>query len=268
MKRFTLLVAMIATAFAVKAQDLIVLRNATEISAKVVAITPESITYKRWSNQDGPTYTISKSEVFYIKYQNGEKDVMSEVAAPARTYSVQPQSRTTAKSNITPIKFSGHLLVGTMFGSVDVPSYHYDEYWDTYLCDGLEKKFTAGPTLDLSVGAKFFEHFYLGFETGFHSMIYEVAEEHKLYGSVPLGVNMKGYFTRGKNVNPYVNLTLGGFVGVGDYLSNQTGFHCQIGVGFEAGRFSLGIGYACLKIEEYDYTQNNGYVKLGVRFGK
>ena len=60
------------------AQDVIVLKNANEIEAKVSAISPDAVTYKRWNNIDGPTYTIPKSEIFYIKYQNGEKEVVLE----------------------------------------------------------------------------------------------------------------------------------------------------------------------------------------------
>ena len=220
MKKFTLLVAMIATAFAVKAQDLIVLRNATEIQAKVVEISPKTVTYKRWSNPDGPTYTISKSEVFYIKYQNGEKDVMTEmtatsaapaassasVASAARVAQAAPVAVTSAKPKkaatpITPIKFSGHALVGTTFGDIELVMYEYDyyygyDYW-------VDRQTTAGPTLDVSVGAKIYDAFYIGIETGFHSMIVTYGDKNYLYGYVPLGVNLKGYFTRGRKVNPY-----------------------------------------------------------------
>ena len=58
------------------AQDIIVLNNADEIQAKVTAIDQQSVTYKKWSNLEGPTYTMPKSEIFYIKYANGEKDIM------------------------------------------------------------------------------------------------------------------------------------------------------------------------------------------------
>ena len=287
MKKFTLLVAMIATAFAVKAQDLIVLRNATEIQAKVVEISPKSVTYKRWSNPDGPTYTISKSEVFYIKYKNGEKDVLAEmtatpatpatpaassasVASAARVVSNAPvevaPSKPKKKSTLAgPIKFAGHVLVGTEFSEVDL-HHCYSSGCETETCP------SGGPTIEVNVGAKFFEYFYIGIEAGVRSMLvihddpYSSGTDKRFFGYVPIGVNMKGYFTRGKKVNPYLNCSLGGFIGVGDMLADCNGFSCQVGAGIEFGRFSFGIGYSGMKCA--DFAQNSGYVKLGVRFGK
>ena len=206
MKRLTLFVAMIATVFVAKAQDLIVLRNATEIQAKVVAINPESISYKRSSNIDGPTYTILKSEVFYIKYQNGEKDVISEAAttpaAPAKSYTQKAPKKTTMP--ITPIKFSGHAMVGSIFGDISLAA---PDPYSYYTAPAL---FVVGPTLDISAGAKIYEHFYLGVETGFHSGFFVEHENTDLFlGFVPIGANMKGYFTRGRMVNQKAKSFLG-----------------------------------------------------------
>lgn len=80
MKRFlfTLLALVSLTAFA---QDIIICRNGDEISSKVLKISKTEIEYKKWTNQDGPAYTIEKAEVFMIKYQNGEKDVFKETPA-------------------------------------------------------------------------------------------------------------------------------------------------------------------------------------------
>ena len=80
MKRLlTALLALVSlTAFA---QDIIICRNGDEISSKVLKISKTEIEYKKWSNQDGPTYTLEKAEVFMVKYQNGEKDVFKEEPA-------------------------------------------------------------------------------------------------------------------------------------------------------------------------------------------
>lgn len=60
------------------AQDLIILRDGTEIFSKVISVDISSVVYKKQSNLDGPSYTIGKDEIFMIKYQNGEKDVFKE----------------------------------------------------------------------------------------------------------------------------------------------------------------------------------------------
>lgn len=56
-------------------QDVIVQRNGEEIQAIILEIKPDVVTYKVWSNQDGPLYTKNKNEIFMIKYTNGSKDV-------------------------------------------------------------------------------------------------------------------------------------------------------------------------------------------------
>lgn len=73
----------------VSAQDIITQKNGDEIKAKVTEIGANSVKYKRFGNESGPTYTISKSEIFMIKYENGEKDIFeAEGTATQRTESV------------------------------------------------------------------------------------------------------------------------------------------------------------------------------------
>ena len=84
-------------------------------------------------------------------------------------------------------------------------------------------------------------------------------------GYIPLGVNLKGYLTKKFAVNPYLECSLGAFVGIGDF-SGETGFHCRVGAGIEYKRFNVGIGYNALV--EYGFPLNMGYVNLGFRFGK
>lgn len=57
------------------AQDIIFLRNGEEIESKVIEVLPDLIKYNKWTNQNGPLYSIDKSEVFMIKYPDGSKDV-------------------------------------------------------------------------------------------------------------------------------------------------------------------------------------------------
>lgn len=57
------------------AQDIIHKNDSTTIEAKVQEIGEAEIKYKKFSNPDGPTYTLKKSDVSYIVYQNGDKEV-------------------------------------------------------------------------------------------------------------------------------------------------------------------------------------------------
>lgn len=74
---FLLLVLMANITFA---QDLIVLKTGDEISSKVLEVTSDVVKYKKWTNQEGPTYSSTKAEIFMIKYANGTKDVFNNLS--------------------------------------------------------------------------------------------------------------------------------------------------------------------------------------------
>lgn len=59
------------------AQDVIIKRNGDEIQALVTEINNQNVKYKKYSNQDGPTYSLPVSDVFMIRFENGEKEVFS-----------------------------------------------------------------------------------------------------------------------------------------------------------------------------------------------
>ncbi|MBN2668847.1 MAG: hypothetical protein JXR60_06430 [Bacteroidales bacterium] len=58
-------------------QDYIILKSGEEIESKVLEINESNVKYKRFSNVDGPTYTIDKTNIFMIKYESGDKDVFN-----------------------------------------------------------------------------------------------------------------------------------------------------------------------------------------------
>lgn len=77
MKKFLLFLMLALTGGAMKcaAQDVIVKKDGSTIVSKVLEITSTEVKYKKFTNQNGPTYTILKDEVQAINYENGEKDV-------------------------------------------------------------------------------------------------------------------------------------------------------------------------------------------------
>lgn len=226
MKKIVLCALLSVAISAAMAQDVIVFKNADELQVKVTAVSEDKLSYRRWDNPDGPEYTIDKSQVFYVKYRNGTKDVFYKVE-PA------PASALNTSSDFSGVKFQSYLYAGAIFGSYGV-----------------------GPAVDLSFGARVGRCFYAGFETGFHMFFGMFADAY-----VPIGANFKGYLPVSKRIYPYLNCSLGGFVGV----SGFGGFYCQVGAGTDIGRFSVGIGYTGLAAGD---IVSLGYVKLGVRFGK
>ena len=80
------------------AQDVIVKKDQSTVMSKVLEITSTEIKYKKWSNQDGPTYSISRTEVVSINYQNGNVDKFADnvvtTPTPQQTVVTYPQVQT------------------------------------------------------------------------------------------------------------------------------------------------------------------------------
>ena len=154
MKKILLSIISVLCSLTTVGQDVIVMQNGDEIPCKLVEVGVENIKYKRLSNLNGPTFVEEKDDVFMIKYQNGEKDLLYKepAPAPAPEPTVTPLPSNLAENKIeikptkklTPIKFDGYLFAGATFD-----------------------KSSGGPTIDLSLGVNLFEHLYLGAEVGF-----------------------------------------------------------------------------------------------------
>ena len=55
----------------VSAQDIIVKKDGSTIVSKVLEVNTDNIKYKKFSNQNGPTYTINLTDVMAVNYENG-----------------------------------------------------------------------------------------------------------------------------------------------------------------------------------------------------
>lgn len=61
---------------------MIVKKDGSIIQAKVSEIGTSEVKYKKWSNQNGPSYAIAKSDILAITYQNGEKETFETISTP------------------------------------------------------------------------------------------------------------------------------------------------------------------------------------------
>lgn len=96
MKKLIFLVAAVLCLAEAAAQDVIVRRNGEEIEARVEEVGEQSIRYRKFSNPSGPVYSVSRSEVFVIRYESGDKDVITPFEEPAAD--AAPDVRTTAQA--------------------------------------------------------------------------------------------------------------------------------------------------------------------------
>lgn len=77
LKKGLSLLCLLLVIIGANAQDLMVKTDGEELEVKVLEITPDVIKYKNHSNIDGPLYTVNKSEVTEIVFENGGKEVFN-----------------------------------------------------------------------------------------------------------------------------------------------------------------------------------------------
>ena len=94
-----LLVIIIGFGISANAQDVITLKNGTDIKALVQKIDDIEIEYKKFDNPNGPNYTLKKAEILMIRYANGSKDIFSEEAKPIETKEVSNPETESLKQN-------------------------------------------------------------------------------------------------------------------------------------------------------------------------
>lgn len=67
------------------AQDIIVKTNGDELQCKILEVSKSEVKYKRLTNLDGPAFTEKKANIFMIKYENGEKEVVASNSTISQT---------------------------------------------------------------------------------------------------------------------------------------------------------------------------------------
>ena len=236
------------------AQDVIVLRNAEEIQAKVLLVGIDDITYKKWDNLEGPSYQIAKKDVFFIKYANGTKEVFNE--APANPGVPETTEAPAARRKLSPY-FDAFVEGGCIFMA--------DE---------------AGPMLNATLGFHLNKDFFVGVQTGIDAFFGTSASGSAGFdaGSFPLMLDLRGYLSNKKTLKAYLEFAFGaafitrfghGFYYNGRYYDfpTMTTFRMQVGVGLEYRRATVSAGYTMVhRVQKVD--MHCGYVKVGVRLGK
>ena len=81
MKKLTFLAIFAIATFASFSQDFIIKKNGEEIKAVISEVGQTEVKYKKYDLDKGPIFTILKSDIFMIRYQNGSKDVFNEPTA-------------------------------------------------------------------------------------------------------------------------------------------------------------------------------------------
>lgn len=113
-----LLILCVFFSLSVMAQDVIIMQNGDEIQCKLIEIGTEQIKYKRWSNQNGPTFVEDRDDVFMIKYGNGDKDVFG-----IKNVSQQNESSISVSGKTLPnLMYDRKSVSGLSSGGIVIPT--------------------------------------------------------------------------------------------------------------------------------------------------
>lgn len=99
------LIGLITICLHAVAQDVIIKVDKTEIQSKVLEITEDAIKYKKFEFLDGPIYSIKKTDVFMIIYQNGKKEYIESTG--------QHNDHILSRANVQPSENSNNNIAKT-----------------------------------------------------------------------------------------------------------------------------------------------------------
>jgi len=116
------------------AQDVIVKKDGSTILSKVTKIGTTEVEYKKFSNQEGPTYSILKSDIQAINYENGEKEMFTE-----QKVSTTIQEKGDASTNSNYNYYSNELIAKSLAQS--------NQFQKEQLLASAESWHSAGVTL-------------------------------------------------------------------------------------------------------------------------
>jgi len=79
MKYILLFILFVCSSNIIKAQDTLSMRSGENILVKVIEVGTTEVKYKKQDNLNGPAFSVLKSDLLMIKYENGTKDDFSSI---------------------------------------------------------------------------------------------------------------------------------------------------------------------------------------------
>ena len=225
-------------------QDIIIKKDKTELKTKVIEVLDDKIKYKKWELQDGPLYSINKSELFMIIYANGQRELINqqEPVAPAPVQSTG--------SSISSSSLNNPISDNEMDTTIDYKKIKV-KYSPSRFYAALSKPFTMGIDQELRLIKNALN---LG-------STYEVSSGDG-FSSNTYGLWFSGYVPVNRLMKNYENQDKGLFVfAQAGYLYTST----TINGGFENKTFSTG-GFSWRVGLDYLVTKHFGLTVLTYEF--
>lgn len=87
-----LVAGFLAAGFPSFAQDIITKKDGTDIKAKVLEVNENEVKYRRYDYLDGPIFTMLKSDILIVRYENGTNDVFNGKGKSVPVVKSEPES--------------------------------------------------------------------------------------------------------------------------------------------------------------------------------
>lgn len=134
MKRIVIMLLVVAATLLATAQDVIFLGANDSIVAKVLSVGTLEITYKKWSNLEGPDYSISVNQIAAIRYANGTYDFFN-------SKNTSSQQETSSSANKMQLTRSGNTYY---YGNQVMNKHETLEWLSTQNCPAAYEQFRSG----------------------------------------------------------------------------------------------------------------------------
>ena len=78
MKKYLFVAIFAACSLSMSAQDILVRKNGEVENVKVLEVSPTEVKYKKSNNEDGPVFIEKRSNLYSVKYKNGEVQTFND----------------------------------------------------------------------------------------------------------------------------------------------------------------------------------------------
>jgi hypothetical protein len=136
MKKPIFLLFFLLKTLLISAQDIIILKSGDEIKSMVTEVLSDQIKYKKFENQQGPSYQMEKSKVFMIRYANGTKDIFNQTQSKPKITQAVARTEYSEARSVVKLPARKHLanaygnsaVRSMIFGGISLPMGYFADY--------------------------------------------------------------------------------------------------------------------------------------------
>ena len=257
MKRILFLLLIGISSNMLFAQDIIVKQNGDEIKSKILEITSETIKYKEFDFQDGPTRNINISDVFMVIYENGKREKFIGNSNSQSQLEEKPKNEKhkkikKQKDETIDRKGFSFLIEANPLYLFFLPSRRYDGYTEDIQNIPFSffdyTKYSPDFSFEAGIYSKYNLNNFLGVKSGVGVMYYKFKE------NLSSSYSSDDFRYEGDaNVNDDVNITyLQIPIGLTIIIGKRTGFYTECGF-----LISMPINSSCTETYNLSLTDHN-----------